>query len=140
MSTIKEVAAGLIRRYGTNNPFTLAEARKIPVLFEPLGATLGYFSTYKRIPIIHINQKLDEEWQRFVCSHELGHGIIHPKINTPFLRSNTLYPIDRIEREANEFAVHLLTGLDKPGPEDTLEQLFRRNGIPAEMIKYYRSP
>lgn len=139
MRTIKEVAKGLIRRYGTNNPFTIAAARGIPVLFEPLGATLGYFSTYKRIPLIHINQHLDEDWQRFVCSHELGHSVIHPKINTPFLRSNTLFPIDRIEREANEFAVCLLSGMDVPGPEETVEQLLRRNGIPGEMIRYYRS-
>ncbi|MEO3944097.1 ImmA/IrrE family metallo-endopeptidase [Gorillibacterium sp. CAU 1737] len=138
MNTIKGMAAALIRRYGTNNPFAIAEARRIPVLFEPLGATLGYFSTYKRIPIIHINQNLDEDWQRFVCSHELGHGVIHPKTNTPFLRSNTLYPIDRIEKEANEFAVHLLAGMDEPGSEETLEQFFRRNGIPAEMMRFYR--
>jgi len=138
MPTIKEAAAGLIRRYGTNNPFSIAEARGIPVLFEPLGATLGYFTTYKRISIIHINQSLDEDWQRFVCSHELGHSLIHPKLNTPFLRSNTLYPIDRIEREANEFAVCLLSGTDKPAPDEATQQLFLRCGIPLEMLRYYR--
>ncbi|WP_438431972.1 ImmA/IrrE family metallo-endopeptidase [Gorillibacterium sp. sgz500922] len=138
MPTIKEAVAELIRRYGTNNPFSIAEARGIPVIFEPLGATLGYFTTFKRISIIHINQALDEDWQRFVCAHELGHSLIHPKLNTPFLRSNTLYPIDRIEREANVFAVSLLTGSDDPAPGETTELLFKRCGIPLDMLRYYR--
>jgi Zn-dependent peptidase ImmA (M78 family) len=41
-------------------------------------------------------------------AHEIGHAILHPTVNTPFLKANTLFLISRIEREANEFAVELL--------------------------------
>jgi hypothetical protein len=34
--------------------------------------------------------------------------ILHPTVNTPFLSKHTLFSIDKIEREANEFAVELL--------------------------------
>ena len=37
-----------------------------------------------------------------------GHSQIHPRVNTPFLRKNTLFSTDR-EVEANRFAVELLT-------------------------------
>jgi Zn-dependent peptidase ImmA (M78 family) len=46
--------------------------------------------------------------QRFVCAHELGHAVLHPKSNTPFLRANTLFSVEKLELEANTFAVELL--------------------------------
>ena len=33
---------------------------------------------------------------------------MHPKANTPFLKNNTLFSINRLEIEANQFAVDLL--------------------------------
>jgi Zn-dependent peptidase ImmA (M78 family) len=105
---IKKIVSTLIKKHGTNDPYEIASQKNILVLPEPLGETLGYFNTYKRIKIIHINAGLDETIQKFVCSHELGHGILHPKENTPFLKKNTFFSTDKIEREANTFAVELL--------------------------------
>ncbi|EEL18780.1 hypothetical protein bcere0016_4660 [Bacillus cereus 95/8201] len=78
------------------------------MLFENLGNTLGFYSTYKRFKFIHINNEIDEITQRFVCAHELGHAVLHPKSNTPFLRNQTFFSVDRLEVEANTFAVELL--------------------------------
>lgn len=108
MKTIKQIVTDLIRIHGTNDPFEIASQKNILVLFEELGDIFGYFNTYKRIPMIHINNILSEQDQRFTCAHELGHRIMHPKVNTPFLRKNTLLSVERIEREANQFAVELL--------------------------------
>jgi Zn-dependent peptidase ImmA (M78 family) len=108
MNTIRQIVTRLVRKYGTNDPYEIAARKNILVLVEPLGKTLGYFNTYKRIPMIHINESLDPRQRRFVCAHELGHRILHPHLNTPFLRRYTLFSIDRIEREANAFAVELL--------------------------------
>lgn len=108
MPTIKQIVTYLINKHRTNTPFEIASQKNILVLYEQLGEILGYFNTYKRIPMIHINIDSDEAEQRYTCAHELGHRILHPKVNTPFLRKNTLLSIDRIEREANEFAVELL--------------------------------
>ena len=46
--------------------------------------------------------------QSFTCAHELGHAILHPNASTPFLRSNTLLSVDKLEQEANLFATILL--------------------------------
>ncbi|WP_019123337.1 ImmA/IrrE family metallo-endopeptidase [Brevibacillus massiliensis] len=108
MRTIKETVSQLTKKYGTNDPFEIASRKNILVLFEQLGSTLGYFNTYKRIRMIHINRDSTEAEQKYTCAHELGHVILHPTVNTPFLSKHTLFSIDKIEREANEFAVELL--------------------------------
>ncbi|MFB0840993.1 ImmA/IrrE family metallo-endopeptidase [Paenibacillus oleatilyticus] len=95
--------------YRTNDPFRIAQSKNITVVFEYLGrSTWGYFSNVNRIPIIHLHEELDDMNARFTCAHELGHSLMHPRVNTPFLKKNTLQSIDRIEREANQFAVELL--------------------------------
>lgn len=104
----KGEAIKLIKKYGTNNPFEIARLKGIVVIHEHLGRALGYYNSYKRIQFIHINEGIHEMLARFVCAHELGHAIQHPKANTSFMRKNTLFSIDRIEVEANTFAVELL--------------------------------
>ncbi|HHY27178.1 MAG TPA: ImmA/IrrE family metallo-endopeptidase, partial [Desulfitobacterium dehalogenans] len=105
---IKDKVDKLTRRYHTNEPFEIAKLRNIPIIIEPLGDVWGYCHSYKRIQIIHLNSDLDYIDQRFSCAHELAHIILHPRINTGFLRMHTFFSVDRIEREANRFAVELL--------------------------------
>ncbi len=45
---------------------------------------------------------------KYTCAHELGHALLHPNTSTPFLQSKTLLSVDKLEIEANTFAVHLL--------------------------------
>ncbi|MGG1718735.1 ImmA/IrrE family metallo-endopeptidase [Bacillus wiedmannii] len=105
---IKEYVLKIVKKHGTTNPFEIAKRKKIIVLFEDLGNTLGFYNTYKRSKFIHINNQINEITQRFVCAHELGHAVLHPKANTPFLRNQTFFSVDRLEIEANTFAVELL--------------------------------
>ncbi|PER31208.1 hypothetical protein CN490_11395 [Bacillus cereus] len=105
---IKDYVLKIVKKHGTTNPFEIAKRKDIIVLFEDLGNTLGFYNTYKRFKFIHINNKIDETTQRFVCAHELGHALLHPKANTPFLRNKTFFSVDRLEIEANTFAVELL--------------------------------
>lgn len=105
---IKEYVLNIIEKYKTTDPFEIAKEKNIIVLFEDLGNTLGFYNTYKRFKFIHINNQIDEITQRFVCAHELGHAVLHPKANTPFLRNQPFFSVDRLEIEANTFAVELL--------------------------------
>lgn len=105
---IKDYVINIAKKHETTNPFKIARQKDIIVLFENLGNTLGFYSTYKRFKFIHINNEIDEITQRFVCAHELGHAVLHPKSNTPFLRNQTFFSVDRLEVEANTFAVELL--------------------------------
>lgn len=136
MRTIKNIVARLIHQYGTNNPFELAALKNTVVIIEPLGETLGYYNTYKRIHMIHINEAVSDYRRTFVCAHELGHRILHPGVNTLFLRKNTLYTLGRIEREANEFAAELLLPDDAVGTYEangmTIREAAAAYGVPYE--------
>lgn len=140
MKNIKYTVSKLTQKFRTNDPYEIAESRGIIVVREALGSTLGYHSTYKRIPFIHINYDIDDMWQRFVCAHELGHAILHPKTNTPFLMSNTLFSVDRIEREANEFAVELLMPDEAvcalENMSRSLEEVAAYCGVPLEFVRF----
>lgn len=137
---IKTIAVELVKKYKTNCPFTLARELNIHIAYESLGQTMGYYTKDFRIKFIHINQQLTDKDQAFTCAHELGHALLHPTLNTPFLRRHTLFSVDRIERQANTFAVELLL------PDQLLEEYSECGfyniadmvGIPVKLINLKR--
>lgn len=133
---IKQRVNRLCRKHGTRDPFELAERMNILVVREPLGSINGYYNQCYRQKFIHINEELEEYRQKFTCAHELGHAVLHPKANTPFLRDNTLFSVSRLEREANCFAAELLCPdevlLEYPGY--TVGELARILGIREEAL------
>lgn len=127
----------LINKYKTNNPQEIAQELGIIILFEPLGEINGYYNTAFRQKLIHININLSEYKQQFTIAHELGHALLHPKANTPFLREKTLFSINKLEIEANKFAVDLLI-TDEAIAEVkhlTLDQMANYFGINKNLIK-----
>lgn len=45
---------------------------------------------------------------KLVMSHELGHAVLHRKLNCYFIRNKTMLLDSKIEAEANLFAAELL--------------------------------
>ncbi|HDR7350962.1 ImmA/IrrE family metallo-endopeptidase [Bacillus wiedmannii] len=141
---IKEYVLKIVKKHSTTNPFEIAKRKNIIVLFEDLGNTLGFYNTYKRFKFIHINNQINEIVQRFVCAHELGHAVLHPKANTPFLRNQTFFSVDRLEIEANTFAVELLlTDEMVSAYEDTqlsIQDIAEIHGVPGGFarLKMYK--
>ncbi|MEB4819044.1 ImmA/IrrE family metallo-endopeptidase [Bacillus thuringiensis] len=131
---IKEYVMKIVKKHGTTNPFEITKRKDIIVLFEDLGNTLGFYNTYKRFKFIHINNRIDETTQRFVCAHELGHALLHPKANTPFLRNKTFFSVDRLEIEANTFAVELLL------PDEMISEYQDTNLSIQEIAEIYGIP
>ena len=105
---VKRIASTIASKYGTHNPFEIADLRGINVLNCPMKSTLGYYTMYHRVQNIILNCSLSDALRPFVCAHELGHAICHANLNTQWLKVNTLVSTDRIEREASTFAVELL--------------------------------
>ncbi|HFJ9281651.1 hypothetical protein AT278_25555 [Bacillus cereus] len=131
---IKDYVMKIVKKHGTTNPFEIAKRKDIIVLFEDLGNTLGFYNTYKRFKFIHINNRIDETTQRFVCAHELGHALLHPKANTPFLRNKTFFSVDRLEIQANTFAVELLL------PDEMISEYQDTNLSIQEIAEIYGIP
>lgn len=139
---VKKIAVQTAKKYQTWNPYEIAEARGVQIIYAPLKSILGYYTKYKRIQCIILNDNLPSHLQRFVCAHELGHSICHTNLNTQWLRKNTLVSTDRIEREASTFTVELLLPDDliREYPEYTLSHLGKIAGIPHELCllkKFY---
>ena len=105
---VKDTVSSLIKKYGTSDPFELADYLNISVLYENLGTINGYYNKPLRMKQIHINRNLDPHLKKYACAHELGHATMHPNSSTPFLRKATLFSINKMEIEANTFAVNLL--------------------------------
>lgn len=105
---IKEQVTKLVKKHNTRNPFIIAAGENIIVKKEPLGTIYGYYNKYVRQQFIHINSNHDEHNQTFTCCHEMGHAINHPDSNTPFLRHETFFSVDKLEVQANTFAAELL--------------------------------
>lgn len=128
----------LINKYGTRDPFKIANAMGIIVLFEELNNIYGYYNTVCQIKFIHINASMEYEEQKFTCSHELGHAILHSDINTPFLNDHTLFSESKIESQANFFATHLHISKMVIDGIDTKKALLAYYGVPKQMEKYIK--
>ncbi|MFY2154673.1 ImmA/IrrE family metallo-endopeptidase [Cytobacillus firmus] len=131
---VKKKVDYLIKKYGTNDPFKLAKWLGIQVVFEELGNIHGYHSKTHRTSVIHINVSLSEPKQLFVCRHELGHAILHPNQNTTFLKSHTYFSTDKLENEANLFAVELMISKEVDNPV-TFEEAINIYGIPEHFLR-----
>lgn len=135
MEHIERKVQSLVNIHETNCPFKLAKALGIEIIFENLGSTLGYYSKHFRIKIIHVNQNLTEEGTAFVCAHELGHAVEHPDSNTPFLKKHTLFSTDRIEQEANAFAMYLLFSEKNLNEPVSIEKALHYYGISEKILQ-----
>ena len=136
---IKKIVQDLTTRYKTNDPYELAECKNIHVIpFNLHEEIKGFYKYDKRNKYIFINNNLDDSTQKFVCAHEFGHSQIHPRVNTPFLRKNTLFSTDRVEVEANRFAVELLIPDDSFEYETTnltIREVSASYRVPEEVIQ-----
>lgn len=137
MGWVKDTVIELIEKHKTNDPFEIAENENV-IIFDWVldDETLGFYKYIRRNKFIFLNRNLDSYQRRYVCSHELGHATLHPNSNTPFLRANTFFSIDKIEVEANTFAVALLLSGEVLQNYETEVQILKGNGIPVEMARF----
>lgn len=137
MNWIKREIEKITKRHNTNCPFEISEQKNIHVVHWDFNNEIwGFYRYERRNRFIFINDNLESYLKRYVCAHELGHAVLHTKINTPFLKANTFYSVDRIEREANEFAVNLLLYDKNLQDYETKFDCLRANGVPLEMERF----
>ena len=105
---IKRLAEKLVERFGTRDPFKIAEELGYTIIYTPLVGVRGFYQYLKRCHIIYLDSELDEATARFVCGHELGHSILHRGLNRIFMDTRTFIVTGRYETEANQFSVDLI--------------------------------
>lgn len=134
---IKRIVRHLQKKYQSNDPLEIAASKGILVIREELGSIRGYYNKVLRQQQIHINCNLEEHAMIYTAAHELGHAILHPDSNTPFLCANTYLSVNKLEMEANKFAMELLICDEclKEYPDSTIEGLSRIFGYQERLIE-----
>lgn len=143
MNWIKQAVINLQKKYKTTDPFELASMLNIHVIHWDLHEEIkGFYKYDKRNKFIYLNNNQCSEHKRFVCTHELGHVVIHSRANTPFLRKSTFFSVDKIELEANIFAVEFLISDESllEYQHDSLSDLeiSKLFGVPIEVVQLKR--
>lgn len=134
---IKRTVSQLVQKYDTNNPFEIARQLKVEYIIGPLGNRCGCYMYLKRHRCIFLNENLSEHELKLVMAHELGHAILHRTQNCYFIRHKTFLSIDKIEIEANKFAMELLIPDESLSEykEYTIEQISRIYGYHEKLIE-----
>ena len=134
---IKNIVDILCRKYKTRNPYTLASELGIIVQYgEKMDKVRGFYLYDSGIKLICLGNNLPNCTERFVLSHEIGHAILHKQSSALFLQS-TFLSVDKMEREANKFAVELIiTDEDlQEHWEYTIDEWAMYYGLPREIIE-----
>lgn len=101
----------LIKRYGTRDPFIIAEKLGIEIVYaDELKRLKGMYRVIKRNRFIFLNSANSHAMNAIVCAHELGHDQLHREYaKTTPIQEFMLYDMaSRREYEANIFAADLL--------------------------------
>lgn len=130
-------AKHLVERHGTRNPIHIADNIGIHVKYKTYSSfTKGYFIKIHRNKFIIVNSALNEFDKRIVLAHELGHAMLHNDKDVYFIKEQTLFPVGKLETQANKFAAELLIGDDEIRKDWTINQMSCWLGVPEELIKY----
>lgn len=115
MSKISHIAAladSIVKKYGTRNPYEIADSLGITILRCPFSKQKGVYKIIKRNRFIFLNDSLDEEMEKIVLLHEIGHDRLHRYEATQkgSFQEFSIFNMgkDRLEYEANIFAAQIL--------------------------------
>ena len=133
---IKRLVAYCIKKYGTSDPFELAD--RLGVLYQ-IGNCKheGCYMFLKNHRYIFLSDQLEDAELRLVMAHELGHALLDRKSNCYFIRNKTLLLVSRLERRANLFAAYLLISDDLLTEYTgyTEDQFCQGTGYPKGLLK-----
>ena len=86
---IKRLVAYYVRRFGTRNPFQIADNLGVLYQFGNIGCE-GCYMYLKKHRYIFLDSSLESPEKEMVMAHELGHAILHRRENCYFIRNKTL--------------------------------------------------
>lgn len=145
---IKQKVLELRQYYGQAEPAKLATNLGVEIIFSSnLQTVLGMYSQVNNFPFIFINQKLDDNVQKLVLAHELGHAILHTQtLKQDVFTTNDFFKLNQkllvtYEHEANLFAAFLL--INVPELNELLQHGLSLNEIAnalavcPELLMYY---
>lgn len=122
------IANSTVKKYKTRNPFQIAKEKNIILVYAPLVDIRGFYQYFQRQHIICIEENLSEQEKKFVCAHELGHMMMHKNSNAIYMDTQTFFNTNKLEIEANTFAVNLLI------PDETIIEIIDNQNCTLEYM------
>jgi len=131
------MAQEIISKYNSRDPYFIAECENIIIINQDLPPSVNGMAVYcLEKSYISINNSLAASEKRIVLAHELGHHLLHPGMSRRLLERTTLFPLDRFERQAYEFAAFLLIDSSQIEREDTIEMIAYRFNVNVDLVRH----
>lgn len=129
----RDYVDGIVKKHKTRSPYELINSMNIALHRDDLGSVLGYYYMAYRTKHIVLNSILIPQSpdDRYVLAHEIGHSVMHPNANTPFLKANTYLSVDKMEMQANCFSMEYLIS------DDDLHDFWVERQYSAEMLSRF---
>ena len=88
---------------------------------------------------IGVSAELGTAERCWAIAHAIGHHLLYAEANSVWLRARTGL-VDRFERQAEDFAFHLLIDLEEAWAEGLTDAaaIVERYGVPVEMVHAHR--
>ncbi|EAG5667120.1 ImmA/IrrE family metallo-endopeptidase [Listeria monocytogenes] len=132
-----EIMEKLRSKHHTSDPFELCEILNIIVTpWDLANDTNGFYKYVRRNRFIFYNSNLSEHQVKYVVAHELGHAVLHTRLNATFTKSIHWSNLSKIEIEAHQFAVYLLLSDIELEKFETKRDICLFSGIPLEMERF----
>lgn len=141
ISMIHEIVKKLKRKFRTSNPYEIADALGIEIIYKKFDSMKGMYTLRERCPFIFLSNDLDEYMEKIVLFHEIGHHVLHRhEVSSTFssFSEHSLYDMSsKYEIEANIFAANfIISDKDVYRIEEgcTTENATRTLCVPHEML------
>lgn len=95
----------------STNLYDIAKSQNIIILESNLGSICGFYTYLKKTRVILLNENLPELQKQMVLSHEIGHAVLHTKVNWAFIKKYTQLKARIYEKEADYFGAQLLKAI-----------------------------
>jgi Zn-dependent peptidase ImmA (M78 family) len=145
MSIPQDAANRIKRKYGESNPIRLCGAMGINLTYAAMGTNekscKGFYLYHSRCKMIVINDQIDENLQRVILAHEIGHSVLHSPLAgvAAYHDFGMFAETSGLEYEANIFAAELLLD-DKMVLEELAENDFFDAAsilaVPPELLSF----
>jgi hypothetical protein len=134
MLNIKLRVKNLVTKYRTGDPFQLAGDLGIKIVRLPLPDDMrGFLVNVLRRKYIVLNDELCYAAEKVTVCHELGHARLHAGYGYHLHPDRTVYVSSRLEREANEYAAHLLAYSTDIDSDEVTRIINQRRPDPREV-------
>ena len=139
---IKNSVNGLIDKYQTRNVYKLIDYLNIDLEIKELPHNLK--GQFQRDLVgnekIYLSNRLNEHEKIIVLAHELGHAVLHTRLNLSYYTKYSYASKNKFEQQANKFAAELLIPDMSEIRKDYTDNLTFNNiiciyGVPKEYVK-----